>query len=346
MRAHLRYYYTSFMVTLVGLGLSSWIGYYYTGTVDGALRMTFICLVLSVLEISLSFDNAIVNAKVLKDMTDLWRRRFLTWGMLIAVFGMRLVFPLLIVGIVAQLGPWEALVLAATQPAQYAEIMQSVHIQIAAFGGSFLLLVALKYFFDANKDVHWLQSIEAPLTKLGRMNAIEIGISLLCLYAVSRFHPVAESRDFLISGLFGIVTFIIVDGISAFLEAPDTAVGDLHKASAAAFLYLEVLDASFSFDGVVGAFAITQNLFIITIGLGVGAMYVRSMTIMLVERGTLSHFVYLEHGAFYAIGALAVTMFVGTFRHVSESMTGLIGAVFISLSFWSSIRYKKKHLRS
>ena len=77
-----------------------------------------------------------------------------------------------------------------------------------------------------------------------------------------------------------------------------------------AFLYLEVLDASFSFDGVIGAFALTNNILLIAIGLGVGAMYVRSMTIMLVERGTLAQFRYLEHGAFYSIFALSIVMFL------------------------------------
>jgi hypothetical protein len=109
------------------------------------------------------------------------------------------------------------------------------------------------------------------------------------------------------------------------------------------FLYLEVLDASFSFDGVVGAFAITNNLFIIMIGLGIGAMFVRSLTIMLVEKGTLSEFRYLEHGAFYAIGILAIIMFANTIFHIPEVITGLIGAAFIGLSLWSSIRYNQKH---
>ena len=92
-------------------------------------------------------------------------------------------------------------------------------------------------------------------------------------------------------------------------------------------IYLEVLDASFSFDGVIGAFALTHNLFIIAIGLGIGAMYVRSMTIMLVERGTLAEYRFLEHGAFYAIIALSVIMFVQPLMHIPEVITGLVGAV-------------------
>lgn len=342
MMNNLRYFTGSFVVTAVGLVLAFGIGMYYSGNATAALGVVFITAVLAILEVSLSFDNAVVNATVLKDMTPLWQHRFLTWGMLIAVFGMRLVFPLLIVGIVAGLGPWHALVLAATQPVEYARIMTSIHTEIAAFGGSFLLMVALKYFFDANKDVHWLQHIEEPMVRLGRMEAIELAISMLGLYAISTFMPAPEARDFLVSGIFGLITFIAVDGIGAFLEAPDGAKNEAHRASAAAFMYLEVLDASFSFDGVVGAFAITNNLFIIAIGLGIGAMFVRSLTILLVERGTLNHFVYLEHGAFYAIGALATLMFAGTFVHVSEVLTGLIGAGFIGLSVWSSVRHNNR----
>lgn len=340
---NLRYFRGSLIITVLGLIAGYFVGLYYSNSVAGALSTLFIVTVLSVLEVSLSFDNAVVNAKVLNDMTELWRHRFLTWGILIAVFGMRMVFPLLIVGVMARLNPIDALVLAATQPEEYARIMLSVHTVIAAYGGSFLMMVALKYFFDAQKDVHWIKLIEAPLTRLGRMDAVELGISMLTLWAISQFLPKEESLGFLVAGIFGLLTFIAVDGVSAFLEAPDENVQtDLHKASAGMFLYLEVLDASFSFDGVVGAFAITNNLFVIAIGLGIGAMFVRSLTIMLVEKGTLTEFRYLEHGAFYAIGALALIMFLNTFIHIPEIITGLIGAAFIALSLVSSIRYNRK----
>lgn len=344
--SNMRYFSGSFLTTIAGLALAFWIGHSYTNSISGALGMVFICAVLSVLEVSLSFDNAVVNATVLRFMTPLWQKRFLTWGMLIAVFGMRLVFPLLIVGIVAHLNPWDALVMAAVKPDEYAQIMQSVHVPVAAFGGAFLLMVALKYFFDSTKEVHWIRLIEAPLTRLGRLEAVELALAMFCIYMISRALPEAEATRFLVAGIFGLITFILVDGVSALLEDKEEGssqgVTDLHRASAGMFLYLEVLDASFSFDGVVGAFAITNNLFIISIGLGIGAMFVRSLTIMLVEKGTLTHFLYLEHGAFYAIGALAAIMFLNTFVHIPEVATGLIGAVFIGLSFFSSIQHNRK----
>lgn len=343
MRQHLRYFLGSYVFTVFGLAFGFGIGAYYTGTWQGGASALFLTFVLSVLEVSLSFDNAVVNATVLRNMTPVWQHRFITWGILIAVFGMRIVFPLLIVSILGQLAPWDAIVLAATEPDRYAEIMLSSHLALAGFGGAFLAMVALKYFFDKDKDIHWISFVETPLVKLGKVETAEIGVCLLAFYALSQFLPDSTKQvTILVSGIFGIVTFVMVDGVSQFLQLPENVQRDVSKASAAMFVYLEILDASFSFDGVIGAFALTNNLFIIAAGLGIGAMFVRSMTIMLVEKKTLEQFRYLEHGAFYAIGALATMMLLNIFVHVPEMVTGLIGAVFIGMSLISSITYSKK----
>jgi hypothetical protein len=341
MRTKLSYFTGSLLVTAAGLLLAGAVGWYYTGTAAGVVGIVFIVAVLSVLEVSLSFDNAVVNATVLRDMTPLWRHRFLTWGIAIAVFGMRLVFPLLVVSIVARIGPIEALRLAAFEPGEYARILTSAHVPLGAFGGSFLGMVCLKYFFDAEKEVHWAHALEAQLSRLGKFEAVELGLMMLTVYGFSRLVPHHESEAFLVAGLFGLVTFVAVDGIGTAMEVGPDRIRDVHRASAASFLYLEVLDASFSFDGVIGAFALTNNLFIIAIGLSTGAMFVRSLTVMLVDEGTLASYRYLEHGAFYAIGALAFLMMLGTIRSVPEVITGLVGAVFIALSLWSSIRHNR-----
>lgn len=348
MRQSLKYFSGSLWLSFFGGIAAAGVGYYYSGTYEGALKALFLASVLSVLEISLSFDNAVVNAIVLKKMTPLWQHRFLTWGIFIAVFVMRLVFPLLLVGIMGGIGPIEALVMAATKPDDYAAIMLSAHTSIAAYGGAFLFMVALKFFFDEGKEVHWVSIVEKPLAKMGRMESVSVGVVLVFLVIFSGYQKDGHQMEFLISGLWGLVTYILVDGIGAFLQAPEDSPNsgselDLHKASLGMFLYLEVLDASFSFDGVVGAFAITNNLFIIMIGLGIGAMFVRSMTIMLVEKGTLAEYRYLEHGAFYAIGSLAVIMFAGTVRHVPEVFTGLLGAGLIALALFFSVQYNKHH---
>lgn len=346
MKGNLKYFTGSFIVTIIGLLIGFAVGYIYSGTWSGAFSALFLTAVLSVLEVSLSFDNAVVNASVLSEMTPLWRHRFITWGIAIAVFGMRIVFPLAVVSIVAWINPWEALVMAATRPKEYAEIMISSHVALAGFGGAFLMMVALAYFFDDEKDEHWLSWIEKPLSKMGKIQAIEIAICLLMFYTLSRFlHNEAEQITLLSSGVFGIVTYVLVDGISNFLKLPESGKDNIERASAAMFMYLEILDASFSFDGVIGAFALTYNLFIIAAGLGIGAMFVRSMTIMLVEKQTLNHFLYLEHGAFWAIGALAAMMLLGVYIEVPEVVTGLIGAVIIIMSLISSVRQSRKSPR-
>lgn len=343
MGSTLRYFSGSFVVSLVGILLAGWIGWSASGTLSGVASTIFIVVVLSVLEISLSFDNAVVNATVLVDMDEVWRRRFITWGIAIAVFGMRVVFPVLIVAIIARIGPIDAIVLAVGDPPEYSRLLTSAHVSVSAFGGAFLAMVGLKHFFDVEKEVHWIDVIERPLTKLGRIEAVELAIVMLLLYGVSTQLHGEEQAAFLVAGIFGLVTYIAVDGIGAILDASSAAVEGATRSGLAAFLYLEVLDASFSFDGVIGAFALSNNIFVIAIGLGVGAMFVRSLTILLVDKGTLAEFRYLEHGAFYAIIALGVIMFAKTFMHVPEVLTGLIGAGFIVLSLFSSIRYNRAH---
>lgn len=339
----MQYFRGSFFVTVAGLIAGAALGWELTGTVQGMLMTLFLVAVLGVLEVSLSFDNAVVNATVLEHMDEKWRRRFLTWGIAIAVFGMRIVFPVVIVAVIAHINPIQTLVMAATNPEEYSRVLTSAHVSVAAFGGAFLAMVGLKHFFDIEKDVHWIEVIERPLTRLGRIEAVELAVVMILLWLIGRQLHDHEQVPFLVSGMLGLVTYVAVDGISAFLDAEALATGAVVRSGAASFLYLEVLDASFSFDGVIGAFALSNNLFVIAIGLGIGAMFVRSLTIMLVNKGTLTEYRYLEHGAFYAIVALGVIMFLKTLVHVPEAVTGLIGAGFIGLSLWDSIRYNRRH---
>ena len=337
----LSYFKGSILFTIIALALGGWLGWHYTGSLEGVLATIWICAVLAILEVSISFDNAAVNATVLRHMDPVWQQRFLTWGIVIAVFGMRIIFPLLIVAIAAHLGPVEALQLALNEPDKYAEILKGAHVGLMGFAGTFLGMVGLKYFFDSEKEVDWIAAIEGPLKRVANIEAIEIGILLLAIYFTSRFVPQEEVTTFLVASLFGLVTFIGVEVVGHILEAPQEVTGAAAKTGLGAFLYLEVLDASFSFDGVIGAFALSTNLFVIAVGLGIGAMFVRSFTIFFVRRGTMSEYRYLEHGAFYAILALAGIMFVSTFYHVTEVVTGAIGAVLIGIAFVSSVRINK-----
>ncbi|MFT9100215.1 MAG: DUF475 domain-containing protein [Zymomonas mobilis subsp. pomaceae] len=339
----MKYFKGSLVFTVVCLCLAAILGYHGTGTAAGALSIVFICIVLGILEVSLSFDNAVVNATVLTNMNDVWQHRFLTWGILIAVFGMRLLFPLVIVGFAAHLGPVSALLLAIKHPDQYTQILSGAHTGIMGFGGAFLAMVGLKYFLDGEKEVHWIAFIERQLSRLSKLEAIEIGIVLLVLFGMSRFLTESEALTFLVSGIFGLIAFIIVEAIGTILEAPEETTVTVAKTGLSAFLYLEVMDASFSFDGVIGAFALSTNLFVIALGLGIGAMFVRSLTIMLVKQGTLSEYRYLEHGAFWAILALAALMFISVHQAVPEIITGFVGAGLIGLALFSSIRWNKFH---
>ncbi|QND50838.1 DUF475 domain-containing protein [Phyllobacterium sp. 628] len=338
-----KYFTWPFIFTVFGLALGTWIGFVYSGTVEGALSVLFICAVLGILEISLSFDNAIVNAKILRDMTPVWQRRFLTWGIIVAVFGMRIIFPLAIVAIAAWIDPISALKLAISNPEEYARIMKDAHVGISAFGGTFLLMVGLKFFFDHEKDVHWIRVIESRASRFASIQGIEVGVVLALIIFFSKQLEGAESVTFLTSAIYGLMTFLVVEGLGELLDATQEQMDSVHKGGLGAFLYLEVLDASFSFDGVIGAFALSTNLFVIAIGLGIGAFYVRALTIMMVEKETLGQYRYLEHGAFYAILVLAVIMYCQTLFHIPEVITGLIGAILIIFSLWSSIRYRRRH---
>ncbi|WNI24964.1 DUF475 domain-containing protein [Streptomyces sp. ITFR-16] len=352
----------SFAITAIGL-VAAW---FY-----GGWEAFGVVAILSVLEISLSFDNAVVNAGILKKMSAFWQKIFLTIGVLIAVFGMRLVFPVVIVAITAKLGPIEAVDLSFNDPDRYKELVTDAHPAIAAFGGMFLLMIFLDFIFE-DRDIQWLRWIERPLAKLGKVDMLSVCIALIVLlisaltFAGSAHQHGGGHADkaetVLLAGIAGLITYLIVGGLSGYFEnkleeeeereheeeeeAKRTgkklsAVALSGKAAFFMFLYLEVLDASFSFDGVIGAFAITNEIVLMALGLGIGAMYVRSLTVYLVRQGTLDDYVYLEHGAHYAIGALAVILLVTIQYEINEIITGLVGVILIAWSFWSSVRRNK-----
>jgi hypothetical protein len=292
---------------------------------------------------------------------------------------MRLVFPLVIVGVTAQLGPIEAVRLALEggsidEPGTYAYLLHAAHPSIASFGGMFLLMLFLDFVFS-DREIRWLTWLERPLARIGKLDQLSVVVALVSLTLAAELFA-SDPGSVMVSGALGVVTYLLVNGLGELFEAESHAaapasddlvgihgdaddigtsvsvtapatsgtapaggsvVGVAGRAAFFLFLYLEALDASFSFDGVIGAFAITQDIFIIATGLGVGALYIRSITVYLVRKGTLSDYVYLEHGAHWAIGALAVILLV-TIRHeVPEVVTGLVGVGFIGAAFISSL---------
>lgn len=336
----LRYFTGSILTFLVAIGLGFYIGSLTgVGGMSGALAGAWSVFVLSVLETSLSFDNAVVNAKILQGWNLYWRRLFIWVGLPVAVFGMRLFFPLLIVSIATGIGMFDTILLAINTPSEYAAALLSVKHQVEAFGGAFLMMVAFEFFIDAEKQHHWIPGVEKLLSRLGTyQKGAGMAIVLTILLTVSATFSGTEQVEFLRAGVYGLITYIGARFFGQLLSGG----GDLHekvvRQGVGGLLYLELLDASFSFDGVVGAFAIANNIFIITLGLGVGAMFVRSFTLFLVDKGTLNEYRFLEHGALWAILALASIMLINSIVHIPEAATGLIGAVLISFAVFSSIR--------
>ncbi|MER6999704.1 DUF475 domain-containing protein [Streptomyces sp. NPDC000410] len=353
----------SFAVTALGL---------VAAVFYGGWTAFWLVAILSILEVSLSFDNAVVNAGVLKKMSEFWQKIFLTIGILIAVFGMRLVFPVVIVSVTAGLGPIEAIDLALNDHAKYEELVTDAHPAIASFGGIFLLMIFLDFIFE-DRDIKWLAWLERPLAKLGKIDMLAACIALIVLLITATTFAVHahqfggthadKSATVLLAGVAGLITYMIVGGLSGYFEdkleeeeereheaeeaakkagKPVSAVKLVGKAAFFMFMYLEVLDASFSFDGVIGAFAISNDPVVIALGLGIGAMYVRSLTVYLVRQGTLDDYVYLEHGAHYAIGALAVILLITIQYEIPEVVTGGIGVALIAWSFWSSVARNRR----
>ncbi len=340
-----KYFVGSFIFTLISIAIAAYIGYSAENSLSAVLSTIFITLVLGALEVSLSFDNAIVNAQTLATMSPIWQKRFLTWGMAIAVFGMRIIFPLAIVSIAGGFSPIEAIMISIKDPALYEKTIMSTHVELAAFGGAFLLMVGLKFFFDAEKDVHWVKAIEKPLAKAGKLYVAEIIVALLILLSITSFLPYDDKFIFIKFGILGLVCFAFVHWISELLEGNKNkkTLGKVAASGLSTFIYLEVLDATFSFDGVIGAFALSKDIFIIALGLGIGAMFVRSLTLMFVDKKTLAKYIYLEHGAFFAILGLAIAMFLGLFVHIPEYITGLFGITLIVLSFITSLSRKTQN---
>jgi hypothetical protein len=339
-----KYFAGSLAFTVVALALSALVGHFYGGGITIVNYLISACL-LAVLEVAVSLDNAVVNAGVLKDMDAVWKKRFLTWGMAVAVFGMRLVFPVAIVSIAGGIGPFEAVNLGLFKPEEYQSLLKSVNTQVMAFGGTFLMMVFASHFIDHEKEVHWIPALGPLLSKVGKHSTAKVFIPLVVVAIFASFLHGEDQTKFIMSAVWGAVTYLMVDGLSDLFDVEDGA-ASVGRTGLAGFMYLEVVDASFSFDGVIAAFAITDNFLIIMLGLSIGAMFVRSLTIMLVDKGTLSEFRYLEDGAFWGIGWLVFAMFAHVVHiELGEATVAGGAAVAIALSVWHSIHVNKREAK-
>lgn len=301
-------------------------------------------LALAVVEVTFSFENAIINSQVLGSMSRFWRKMFLTVGIATAVFGVRVLLPLVLVGSTTGKSIGTVLQLALHHPDQYAEALHGAYPVLAAFGGIFLLMIALQFFCEG-REVLWLKRIERPLVRLNRPWLVPlVGATFACIMIWFVLAP--DRPKITVAALLGLLTYVLVKGLSALLSKGEKEILARKKANGVSglmqFLYLELLDASFSFDGVIAAFAITKDVLLIAVGLGIGALFVRSMTVHLLEQGTLTSYRYLVHGAHYAIGVLASLLLLSVRIKVPELLSGGLGLFLIALAFRSSRRHNRR----
>jgi len=306
-----------------------------------------ITLILAVVEITFSFDNAIINAKVLSKLSRKWQVLFLTIGILVAIFGMRIIFPVVIVMATAHLS-WNKVVdLALHHSAQYAHHLEQAHTSIAAFCGAFLLMLALTFFFDDERDVRWIRAIEKPLSRFSHWLAAPAVVVLLLL-GLAWLPANGHASETLVAGLLGAGTYVFIQTLNGLFSRLQGSrleqAGQTGLTALSTLIYLEVLDASFSFDGVIGAFAITSNVLLIAAGLGIGALWVRSMTIYMVRHRMLSRFVYVEHGAHYTVFVLAIILLTSVLWSISDYVPGLVGVGIIGASLVASHQKRRAKL--
>lgn len=320
----------------------------YAG-IETGLKGLFLALTLVALEVSLSFDNAVVNAKILKRMSDAWQKVFLTVGILIAVFGVRIILPVLLVSAAVGTSFGSVVDLALNNPEEYGHKLEEAKPMIASFGGIFLLMIFLEYFFESRRT-KWIGPLERFFEKVGKLKNVAPMLAITGLLIGSRVVHPEDQLTVIVAGLAGLLIYMIIHGLDDLLQKSGVeknlqgAASATFKAGLIGFIYLEIIDASFSLDGVIGAFAITNEILLIAIGLGIGALYVRTITVHMLKRGVLDQYRFIEHGAHYAIGILAVIMLVTLKYEVPEVITGLAGLMVIVTSvIHSSIVNRSTH---
>ncbi|HEX5797215.1 MAG TPA: DUF475 domain-containing protein [Candidatus Saccharimonadales bacterium] len=316
--------------TVVSVALIAFVG------INSGLSALALVLILAALELTFSFDNAVINAKILRRMSHAWQQIFLTVGILIAVFGVRVLLPILIVASVAGLSFGGVIDLALNNPTEYGHKLEEAHPMISSFGGMFLLMIFLDFIFT-ERPTKWIKPLEKAFAKAGRLMSASVIFALAILLAGASMVHGHERETVLFAGLVGILSYLVIRSLDGLLRSTgieknlkgNSVTKMTFKAGLISFLYLEMIDASFSLDGVIGAFAITNKVLIIAIGLGIGALFVRTITIHMLRKGVLEQYKYLDHGAHYAIGILATLMIISLNVEVSEVVTGLSGLLFV-----------------
>lgn len=331
--------------TIVSLLLVGFVGF------KAGLTALILVLVLIALEITFSVDNAVINTKILQRMSPGWQTAFLTVGIIIAVFVVRVILPIFIVVWASGLSVNTVIDLALNRPEDYGHELEEAKPIIASFGGIFLLMIFLDFFFKRRKT-KWLKRVETILERAGKLESLSVIISLGLIIGISSLVGGHEQQQILTSGLIGLLAYLAINSLDTLLEKTRQTGGiqsmakQGFKAGIMGFLYLNIVDASFSLDGVIGAFAITNQILLIAVGLGVGALYVRVLTVHMLRHGVLEQYKYMEHGAHYAIGILAAIMLLSLNFHISEFIAGLAGVAFILTAFVQSYVESKRQKKS
>jgi hypothetical protein len=291
---------------------------------------------LIVFEVVNSVDNAIVNASVLKTMSMLWRKRFLLIGIVTSVFLVRFILPLVIVWIsVPNISASDFFLAFLGQSDVAASAIEQQKPVILMFGGVFLIYLYIHWLFLEKKDPLYIERFVKE--KHGVWFFAFAAILLVIIMYLARADPLV-----MLAASIGSATFFILYGIKETAEERErnTVPGTSNMSDLSKFLYLEVLDTTFSFDGVIGAFAFTINLFLILIGIGVGALVVRQLTIKGID--TIAKYKYLKNGALTSIGFLGLFMIIEGFNIDLPSYIPIIVTfLLIGVAFYISRRQLK-----
>lgn len=306
----------------------------------------FLVIVLSILEITLSADNAVVNSRVLVKMSELWQKLFLTVGIFIAVFLIRFILPIAIVAVAIGMSMSDVTMLAINNPDEYGKKLHEVAPIIDGFGGMFLFMVAAFFFVNIERSHFWIKDAEHFLSKFAKVPHIKIAVITLLYVSIVLLLPQELKVPVGASMALAIFIYTLLHTTTVLMEKlknRNEAKKQIGWVAFGSFLYLEVLDASFSLDGVVGAFALTSNIVIIMIGLGIGALWVRTLTLHMVQHNVLSQYRFLESGAHWAILFLSIIMILKLFHiELPEVVVGSVGLICIAASIYSSARRKKR----
>jgi hypothetical protein len=300
-----------------------------------------IVLGLALFESITSIDNAIINAEILQNMKPWARRWFLTWGILIAVFVVRGALPWLIVWVMTPgLGPWEALTASFTGDPTALEAIRASAPVLLMGGGVFFVFLFCHWIFLEPKKIGL--PVERIIARQGAWFYAVVSIALTVIV----WFALRKSEMLAFGAVVGSSAFFITHGFKRYAEEQEAQLlsGEAHMSDIGKILYLEVIDLTFSIDGVVGAFAFTLSVPLILLGNGIGAIVVRELTVYGVDR--IKKYVYLKNGAMYSVFVLGCVMLAHGFGyHAPEWLTPLATFLIVGYFFLKS-RWKLKRVKA